>query len=571
MPARKSRYLFVGMVGAALLCLSVPVATPLFAQAESEEPVIQDVMSSDLSDEQKIAEINRLLALNPQHSDLYNNLGVIYAEREEWIPARDAFIAAVQSDPRMPEYHRNLGMVLNQLDMPEMAVAEYEAFMRLSAPGGLEAYRLIGDVWRRAGNVPAALAAYREGIEAFGNAYNEETAQMVMAQVLLLEEAGDTGQLEALLDRWAGPASQHLAANGGSTVDQIGMASKAIISRLLVMVTDNAKILSESGLHAQAAEAYERAMEIDPSREDLLPIIASEWLEAGDTMKAKVMARRTVMDHPEKAAGWRAMGRIADAENRYRDAIDAYVKALDIEPDRNDLASRIGTLYLKIGDNANARKYMGQVVSDPETPINMIYNYALSLQRSKDFSLSVPPLRKVVEREPAMAPAWQALATGLRMSRQYVEAAEAYRRCLALNPDPKHAFQMGYCLSKVKRYDAAAAAYERALEIDPTYEKSYYNLGLSLMKLEDYEAALEIFDRALEHEPDSYRLYFNMGLCHYNLKNDEKAVEYYDLAMEQKETSGVWTNMGMALDRLGEKAEANKCFKRAKALKAEGR
>ena len=43
------------------------------------------------------------------------------------------------------------------------------------------------------------------------------------------------------------------------------------------------------------------------------------------------------------------------------------------------------------------------------------------------------------------------------------------------------------------------------------------------------------------------------------------------MAMEQKETSAVWTNMGMVYDRMGDKAEANNCFKLAKALKAEGK
>jgi len=214
---------------------------------------------------------------------------------------------------------------------------------------------------------------------------------------------------------------------------------------------------------------------------------------------------------------------------------------------------------------------MEPVVSDPETPVEMIYNYAISLQRDKNFGLSVPPLRKVVEREPEMAQAWQALATGLRKSKQYGDAAAAYERCLALDPDPKHAFQKGFCHGRKGQFAKAVEAYNRALEMDPTYSKPYYNLGLAYMKLKNYEDALAIFEKAQAAEGESYRLFFNMGACHYGLENDDLAVEMYDLAIARKETSSAWNNLGLALDRMGEKSEAQSCYKKAKALKAEGR
>jgi tetratricopeptide (TPR) repeat protein len=559
-------------IGLILTLLWVLTAVAQDTPPQPEElPYSGDLMSSGLSDDEKIVEINRLLTLNPRNSDLYNNLGVIYAGREDWDKARDSFIAAVQSDPRMPDYHRNLGMVFSQLSLPEMAVSEYETYRNLAGPAGLDAWRMIGDVWRKAENVPMALQAYQQCIKSFDGDYNPETAQSVMAQVMMLEQTGDTAAMEGLLEQWVEPAAAHLAMVGDAGEDQQYRASKAITTKLLLIKMDNAKLMAESGMHAEAAALYESAMTIDPSRDDLLPQIATEWLASGDQMKAKVIAQRAISDFPEKAAGWRAMGRIADAEDRHRDAIEAYTKAWNIDPSRSDLAARIGMLYMTIGDNKNARQFMGPVVSDPDTPIEMIFNYALSLQRERDFALSVAPLRKVVEREPDFFPGWQALATALRVDKKYSAAAKAYARCQALEPAAKNAFQQGFCLTKVDRYDEAVTAYEQAVELDPTYEKARYNLGLAVMKTEDYEYALEVFQQALEFEPDSYRLYFNMGLCHFNLRDDDQAIEYYDLAMEQKETSAVWTNMGMAFDRMGEKAEANNCFKTAKALKAEGR
>ncbi|MBA4378295.1 MAG: hypothetical protein C0395_06505 [Gemmatimonas sp.] len=553
-----------------LLLAAAAFAAPARAQiapADTSEVILRD----DMSDDEKIAALNRLLVLNPRNSELYNDLGVIYAGREDWLSARDAFIAAIQSDPRAPASHRNLGLVMTKLEQYDMALSELDAYRNLAPDGGGDAWKLIADARRRSGDPEGAAAAYESGLEAYGQVFGAETCDLIMGRIVLAEAASDQQTVDAVLERYAAGARDHLAATGFVPADRTGLAAKALLERALRRRIDAAQAETKAGRHAAAAALYEAAMVLDPSRQDLLPLAALAWFDSGDAMKAKVMARRATQDQPERPDGWRALGRIAEAEDRSQDAIAAYTSAWNLDDSQDDVAAKIGTLYLRAGDNEGARKFMGAVVSSPDTPPEILFNYGLSLQRTDDHKLAVPPFYKAVEKDPGLIAAWKALAASLRQLERWHEAAVAYERALASERDPKLAFQLGTCLVKDGRPGDAIAAYRLALDLDPVYTKAWSNLGVVQMQVEDYVGALDSFRTLAALEDDVYRARLNEGVCLYQLGRYEEAIAAYEQALALQETSAVWENMGHVFDKLGDKPGAASCFKEGKRLKAEGK
>ena len=554
------------------LALLAAVAGAAAVRAQQAPPDTTEViLRDDMSDDEKIAALNRLLVLNPRNSELYNDLGVIYAGREDWLPARDAFIAAIQSDPRAPASHRNLGLVMTKLEMYDMALSELDAYRRLAPDGGGDAWKLIADARRRSGDLTGAAAAYESGLEAYGQVFGPDTCDLVMGRLALAEAASDQATANALYERYAPGARDLLAATGFVPADRTGLAAKALLDRALRRRIEAAQAEAREGRHAAAAAQYEAAMGLDPNRQDLLPLAALAWHDSGDVMKAKVMARRATQDHPERPDGLRALGRIAEAENRTQDAIAAYTSAWDLDDTQNDVAAKIGTLYLRAGDNLGARKFMGAVVSAPDTPAEILFNYGLSLQRSEDHKLAVPPLTKAVEKDPELTGAWKALAASLRQLERWHEAAAAYERALASERDPKLAFQLGSCLVNDGRPGDAIAAYRLALDLDPVYTKAWSNLGIVQMQIGDYAGALDTFRTLAALEDDVYRARLNEGVCLFQLGRYEESLAAYEQALALQETSAVWENMGHVFDKLGDKQGAASCFKEGKRLKAEGK
>lgn len=560
----KSRWIFLALLAA--------VAGAAAVRAQQAPPDTSEViLRDDMSDDDKIAALNRLLVLNPRNSELYNDLGVIYAGREDWLAARDAFIAAIQADPRAPASHRNLGLVMTRLEMYDMALSELDTYRRLAPDGGGDAWKLIADARRRSGDPQGAAAAYESGLEAYGQVFGPDTCDLVMGRLALAEAASDQATADAVFARYAPGARDLLAATGFVPADRTGLAARALLDRALRRRVEAAQAEAREGRHAAAAAQYEAAMGLDPNRQDLLPLAALAWHDSGDAMKAKVMARRATQDHPERPDGWRALGRIAEAENRTQDAIAAYTSAWDLDNTQNDVAAKIGTLYLRAGDNEGARKFMGAVVSAPDTPAEILFNYGLSLQRSEDHKLAVPPLTKAVEKDPELPGAWKALAASLRQLERWHEAVAAYERALVKDRDPKLAFQLGACLVKDERPGDAIAAYRLALDLDPVYTKAWSNLGIVQMQIGDYAGALDTFRTLAALEEDVYRARLNEGVCLYQLGRYEESLAAYEQALALQETSAVWENMGHVFDKLGDKQGAASCFKEGKRLKAEGK
>jgi len=81
-------------------------------------------------------------------------------------------------------------------------------------------------------------------------------------------------------------------------------------------------------------------------------------------------------------------------------------------------------------------------------------------------------------------------------------------------------------------FDSAIANYDKAIDLDPTYEKAYYNRGLAYACKEDYDRAISDINRVIELKPDFAEAYYILGLA-YEYKNmPDNAIEAYNRALK---------------------------------------
>ncbi len=539
--------------GALFLMLSLTLAWGLSLAQEPE-----------LTPEEKITQLNNQLMVDPGDPVKWNDLGLIYAEQGDFEVARDAFIKAVQCEPTNADYHRNLGSAFMRLDMFDMAAAEFQAYQRLDTLGAKDYWRLIATAQRKAGMLDQARATYAEGLAVLGKPANPEGMKLVLGLHLLEKEAGEDEARRKILAEYAPEALRFLRQQTDPDAEGSEEALTIVQYHVNDMVED-AQLMEESGLLDQAGELYAKAYEMTPDRDDLLPRMVEVYLNNDQSMKARVTARLARDDHPDKAGTWIATGKVYQATDRLADAVAAYEKAYEIE-EVADLAVAIGNLYMRLGDNQKASRWLSNSVSIDNTKPEVVYNYAVSQIREKKYHAAIASLRSVVRQRPDMIPAWSALAQCLRATKQYGAAIEPYQKVLEASPEPKTAYNLGYCAMKAKRYSTAITAYEKALELDPTMVEARYNLSLTFRRAGRYQDAVDSFEAMKELEPDSYRVLFWQGQSYYDLKDYDQALENYDMALEQKETVEVYNEMRRVYLDLGDKKEAAKIYKQIQAM-----
>jgi serine/threonine-protein kinase len=178
------------------------------------------------------------------------------------------------------------------------------------------------------------------------------------------------------------------------------------------------------------------------------------------------------------------------------------------------------------------------------------------------------------------------------------QANEAARQALALNPDlaAAHAVQ-GLLLLRSKLRDAAKAAIDRALDLDPlnltalialgdyhlggndraaadgVYRRAakllpdqwrpLTMLGQSLYAQAKYAEALEAWQAALALTPDNVLVLRNLGGAFHMLDRIDEAANMFQRALEIEPTAGIYTNIGTLRFFQGRYSDAVAAFEKA--------
>jgi len=117
------------------------------------------------------------------------------------------------------------------------------------------------------------------------------------------------------------------------------------------------------------------------------------------------------------------------------------------------------------------------------------------------------------------------------------ELAEAhYRESLAIKPDPAIYNDLGFALERMGMQEDAAAAYRKALELDPALSTAHTNLGSSLAQSGNYAEAEKHFRAALKKGPNA-QAYAGLGIVLSREGRTDEAIKNLLAAVEADPTN----------------------------------
>ena len=269
----------------------------------------------------------------------------------------------------------------------------------------------------------------------------------------------------------------------------------------------------------------------------------TKWLEQTDRPAvavsesdyANIEAQLLKVEEPKDAdlAAWMNYGNQLWRYEKYSEAIDAFNRVIEIEPDFDRAYYGIGLAYW--GQDA--------------------------------YQQAIATFKKATQINPNSYFYWRYLGYSHGELKQYEEAFAAYEKAIALGQDFVLYTEYGTFLTQAQQYDRAITSYDEALNLNPNHPWIYNNRGLAYSDLQQYDLALADFERAIELNPQSANPYNNRGNIYYQLKQYQKALDSYHQAITIEPSAiEAYNNRGLVYQDLGQYNKALANYDRAIAL-----
>jgi type IV pilus biogenesis/stability protein PilW len=144
------------------------------------------------------------------------------------------------------------------------------------------------------------------------------------------------------------------------------------------------------------------------------------------------------------------------------------------------------------------------------------------------------------------------MGVDLYRQREIPKAIQAYQKVIELDPTYVEAYNnLGIIYQDLGYFDKAFEAYQKAIEVNPQYEKAYNNLGILLFLNGRYEESVGAFQKALEINPGNIESYINLGILFKKQGEFKKAIECFQKALTINPLNGeTYYNVGMLYEQL---------------------
>lgn len=283
----------------------------------------------------------------------------------------------------------------------------------------------------------------------------------------------------------------------------------------------------------EAVQAYDRAIQIDPS-------FADAW-------KAKASALASAGQHQESLQA-------------YDRAIELYDKSINADSNRSEAWYEKGSA---LRDRAIVMQVMG----------------ADSQGQTRYREEAVIAFEKALEIDPQYAEAWQEIGSTLYDLGRFEESLQAFNRAMEIDPDlPGALAGKGMALSALGNEDEADSAYGNVIDkvdgeignasSDQELSAAWLAKGYLLQEQGRYEEAVKALDLSTRADPENAMAWKVKGvILSIKLGRHQESLEAFDRAIQiDPDDPEAWIGIGRILRTLGRSKDANDAFARAKGL-----
>jgi len=282
--------------------------------------------------------------------------------------------------------------------------------------------------------------------------------------------------------------------------------------------------------------------------------IGYEYMSNGEYYKAIEAFSKAIELDPNSYSAYFIRGSLYGQLRRYREALEDFNRAINLNP--NNAAAYIsrGNVYRNLKQYGLALEDFNRAINlDPNQRVSYAYrgkvykdlgqydkamedfnkaiaidfNYSEEIQSGAKYGFNVAWVYK--ER----GETYKFLGQYDKANEDYTQAIELYNKAIELNPNNAILFdnraQLYYDLGQ---YDKAIEDCTKAIELNPNYAYAYRRRGDAYKMLKQFDEAIENYNKALELNPNDYSSYKHRGQAYRDLKQYDNAIEDFIKALE---------------------------------------
>jgi tetratricopeptide (TPR) repeat protein len=174
------------------------------------------------------------------------------------------------------------------------------------------------------------------------------------------------------------------------------------------------------------------------------------------------------------------------------------------------VCSKLGALYLQMGEVKKGIELLKQGIKSNQAEPNVLFELYYSL------------------------------GNAYSRQKEYEKASQKYQKAIAqpiLSPLKLGAYNnLGNLLMEVGELNIAKEAYEKAIQIDPSFTIGYYNLGMIYKALNRIDEAIAAYQQAINIDPHYASAYQNLGVIFYKIGNLSESIKAFKMAIALHDT-----------------------------------
>lgn len=557
--------------------------------------------------------------LKPSDAGTYYSLGVALQKRGDLDQAIAAFQKATQLDPKNASHYIALGVALNKHGEYDEAMTAFLQADRLNPNNDL--------IYAYIAGTPSSKKL--ESIHGWRQVtYCEKAIQLAAGNVLTDEMLNEPIRFCKLYES-AGLTPSPRYGKLGDVLKEKGKLDKAIVAyqkdiqfrsdfgeyddRLANTYRQLGNAMTQRGKLEEAKAAWQKAEQIDLSetcsqtllnilreRNQLLMnnLMKQQAAKLSDETVAKFEAgiavcRKAIQIDPSEAYFYKNLGDVLKDTGNLDEAILAYRKAIQLNPNYSDLLyTSLGSALREQGKLEAAIDVYQQGLQREAVRRRDRYNYNRLLDDllmvSKELGnleKAVSIYRQVIELEPKDAFVQVLLGEALTEQGKFDEAIEAYRKAIEIetkNSEIKSSEsywkirniyrKLGDALKKQGNLDEAILNYRIAIYLTPKDSivkdaSIHNNLGDALQDRGDLDEAIAVYRKAIQIDPKNPETRWRLGtVLQKQGKLNEAIAAYRQVIQLNSKLAAPYEWLGDALKEQGKSDEAAIAYQEAVEL-----